>query len=1033
MLVENKMMRRFTLPWAAVASTAFASLLSLVVVVMAVVTLFPSHVCAVAHLTVSKPGNYSTVSRTTSAETHTLVTTTQRHPRLFYDAAELPRIRANAQSQPYLSNLLTQYSLALERRLNYSAGGRMQDVYHLTQTPMGLATAIYVADFGINASAWGRYAAQQAAASAASIANSSDGGGWFAGNERALQLAATTYDVTGSLLSPAERAATEAALATSAQRMSVECDPTNMSRPTGCFNAADMASRLMNPSADRLAALGLIALVLPTHPNASGWLAHTVAEVRWILRNGVMADGQWHEPATRYHGRVLSALVPLAYALRHAGVADLFMAPSPLKRFVGWYRYVQTPPDRTMGGCSLTPALSDGNWELVWSATMGWAAAAYAQTDPTYAAELLAAWRLACAPADVEPSPANPLAPLLFLNNATKIIPRLPPTRRASRLLTGYAVLQPDDTVPGAGAGAPYFIMSTSTQRQTEGHEHPDRGSISLYHEGTPIVLDPGDGWCGYNWFKAVNATFDNGNRVTNGAWYRGSESHSLVSFANATWIPRGGYKHEWGLRGPAWVDRSLFSQAVAYVDLNITRAVQISQLPAVRGYHRHVFANWPDGTYLLWDAVNAPQDDCAQATYNLHVVTQLGQDNVGGEATTTPANSRCTISTSSSSSSTPSSPSTSEANTENDNLTTTLLSCAALNNISMDVMVVRPSQAISRSLLRVRADPLPVQFTGMTGVPDGEPGGALAGDWNTPDNLAPRQGVAGATSPAHWLPRSATWIELQAGERPKTTSPGSSPKSDQLGPKFETETETATTTTLPPPPPPSTACAGFITLLQPRNTTAPYSRVTRSELLPGGAALVEVTTTKHSLGSGDNVRNGNRTSVYLLGPSVEAGAGAKFSGTAGVVGLVEDRGDKSASAGAKHIGGRNLVLEHLTVVEATSLVLPAHNLSLTSVASGVPISLALRSLARDQYEITIHSSVPAMLSLRLPWGGNWPPREINVWRGSHVWHVANGTAANGVVFEALPGEVYLVERQCQWSARAGYGNGGWLCDPAHD
>ena len=43
------------------------------------------------------------------------------------------------------------------------------------------------------------------------------------------------------------------------------------------------------------------------------------------------------------------------------------------------------------------------------------------------------------------------------------------------------------------------MIMSTSTQRQTEGHEHPDRGSISMYHEGTPMILDPGDGWCGYN------------------------------------------------------------------------------------------------------------------------------------------------------------------------------------------------------------------------------------------------------------------------------------------------------------------------------------------------------------------------------------------------------------------------------------------------------------------------------------------------------------------------------------------------------
>ena len=35
-----------------------------------------------------------------------------------------------------------------------------------------------------------------------------------------------------------------------------------------------------------------------------------------------------------------------------------------LKRFVGWYRKVQTT-DLTMGGCAVTPALGDANWEQV--------------------------------------------------------------------------------------------------------------------------------------------------------------------------------------------------------------------------------------------------------------------------------------------------------------------------------------------------------------------------------------------------------------------------------------------------------------------------------------------------------------------------------------------------------------------------------------------------------------------------------------------------------------------------------------------
>lgn len=151
---------------------------------------------------------------------------------------------------------------------------------------------------------------------------------------------------------------------------------------------------------------------------------------------------------------------------------------------------------------------------------------------------------------------------------------RLPPRPRRSRVLSGYAVLRPAD----GRADGPYLVMSTSTQRQTEGHEHPDRGSLNLWHDGVPLIADPGDGWSGYQWDAfPPNASFGP----------RGSESHSLVSFANSTWHPRGAYHNEWGLRGPAWLVRSAFTESVAYVDLDVTRAVQLSQLAGVRGNGR--------------------------------------------------------------------------------------------------------------------------------------------------------------------------------------------------------------------------------------------------------------------------------------------------------------------------------------------------------------------------------------------------------------------------------------------------------------
>jgi|EP01046_Picozoa_sp_COSAG06_P015085 hypothetical protein len=53
----------------------------------------------------------------------------------------------------------------------------------------------------------------------------------------------------------------------------------------------------------------------------------------------------------------------------------------------------------------------------------------------------------ACAPATIEPSPPNQLAPLLFLDLT---IPRLPPVERESERLTSYVVLRKPISSAGA-------------------------------------------------------------------------------------------------------------------------------------------------------------------------------------------------------------------------------------------------------------------------------------------------------------------------------------------------------------------------------------------------------------------------------------------------------------------------------------------------------------------------------------------------------------------------------------------------------
>ena len=146
-----------------------------------------------------------------------------------------------------------------------------------------LAAALYVAG-GANASYWGEVAHQLVYTEVTALTPKN--GNWFAGSERSLEQLVASYDVTAGLFTPREVVEVEASFALNANYL--------YSPPEGV--PADMASRLMNPAADRLGALGLIALTLPSHPNASIWLEQAVFEFRWMLANGVMEDGQWHAP-----------------------------------------------------------------------------------------------------------------------------------------------------------------------------------------------------------------------------------------------------------------------------------------------------------------------------------------------------------------------------------------------------------------------------------------------------------------------------------------------------------------------------------------------------------------------------------------------------------------------------------------------------------------------------------------------------------------------------------------------------------------
>ena len=79
-----------------------------------------------------------------------------------------------------------------------------------------------------------------------------------------------------------------------------------------------------------------------------------------------------------------------------------------------------------------------------------------------------------------------------------------------------------------------------------------------------------------------------------------------------------------------------------------------------------------------------------------------------------------------------------------------------------MSVCILRPTNALKRGLLHLEADPLPVQFTSMTGTAGSAPGrpsigGVLGGDWNAAGNLPPLK--------PHFPAKTPTWIRINGHE----------------------------------------------------------------------------------------------------------------------------------------------------------------------------------------------------------------------------------------------------------------------------
>ncbi|MDC0935040.1 heparinase II/III family protein [Pirellulales bacterium] len=496
----------------------------------------------------------------------------RERPLLLFGSADVPMLRERMKQEPH-RRVYDNFKEMLDSHRDPLTG----------QTEMQIAALVYTIN---GESAYAQHAKRllmkQVADWQQGLASPAKGNAL--GVSRDLRNLCLVFDMIqpSGLFSAAEEETVQAGLALAVTRL--------MERGTS-FNPYDYylpRFRVDNWTTDRIASVGMFALTFPAHPSSESWLKHALDECRWQLKHALLPDGAWPE-GTRYHGAVLRALIPFAWALKRNQDVDLFAE----ERFRSMFEslvHVQTPRDATLGGAALMPGVGDSNWESIWEAVLGWGAAAYADSDPAFAGRLMWAWERADSPFTLELSPGNPIVGLLLIDTSIGAIPQ--PALTSEILPESYAVLRDGFDTPRES----YLLLNICSARGYWQHHHHDRGSLSLYAANTPLALDPG--------------VQDYGASLS--AWHSKSEAHNMVVF-NAR-----------GARPPVqWAERvrgasavhSGFDDKLDYVAADLSRT---SGAP----YRRWVFFVKPS-YYLIWDEI----DGRHQATYHLHVLADEDRD----------------------------------------------------------------------------------------------------------------------------------------------------------------------------------------------------------------------------------------------------------------------------------------------------------------------------------------------------------------------------------------------------------------------
>ncbi|OPZ85265.1 MAG: hypothetical protein BWY76_01485 [bacterium ADurb.Bin429] len=220
-------------------------------------------------------------------------------------------------------------------------------------------------------------------------------------------------------------------------------------------------------------ALALIGCELPDHPAAARWATRGIMKISGAFDKYVHPEsGAWNECPHYMYDASLYQMFEAMFALRHSGYGDLFDRPS-VKRLMEYCIGIMPPPDARFG-FRIIP--TQGNTSLEGATILGWAASAYANTDPALSARLQWMWQ--------EDGKLT-----VYRGSREVIQPELPAAQPESRSTwyKGFGAILRN------GFPDPNETYMAYRQGQWMSHyEDGDQGSWHLYAKGAPLSLDFG-------------------------------------------------------------------------------------------------------------------------------------------------------------------------------------------------------------------------------------------------------------------------------------------------------------------------------------------------------------------------------------------------------------------------------------------------------------------------------------------------------------------------------------------------------------